>query len=207
MNEQQRAEVERPGPAAAVLRRLLDGNQRYSRSGLVHPDQSAVRRAEVAAGQHPIAAVLGCADSRVPPEILFDEGLGDLFVVRVAGNIVDDAVLGSIEYAAEEFALPLVMVLGHTRCGAVAATVAALAHPGPVPGHISTLVEGIRPAAECVRDQPGDAVANAVDANAVRSAAQLREAEPTLARLVQQRRLEVVAARYDLDSGRVTLLT
>jgi carbonic anhydrase len=102
---------------------LMQGNARYVAAKMKHPTQSAERRIEVAKGQHPVAVVLGCADSRVPPELLFDQGLGDLFTVRVAGNIADDAVIGSIEYALEHLGATLVMVLGHERCGAVQAAV------------------------------------------------------------------------------------
>lgn len=106
------------------LAALVEGNRRYQAQRLTHPHQNAARRAALAAGQHPFAAVLSCADSRVPPEIVFDQGLGDLFVVRVAGNITDDVVLGSLEYAVEHLHVPLVVVLGHYKCGAV--TVPAL---------------------------------------------------------------------------------
>lgn len=119
-----------------ALARLMEGNARYVSAKLNHPDQTLQRRAEVASGQHPFAIILTCADSRVPPELLFDQGLGDLFVVRVAGNIVDDDILGSIEYGVGELATPLVMVLGHERCGAVKATVESVEQGGEVPGHI-----------------------------------------------------------------------
>ena len=109
----------------AALARLLEGNARYVESRAARPDQTPERRAEVATVQHPFALVLGCADSRVPPEIVFDQGLGDLFVIRVAGNVLDDQVLASIEYGVEHLHIPLVIVLGHERCGAVVATIDA----------------------------------------------------------------------------------
>jgi carbonic anhydrase len=125
-----------------ALQELMNGNKRYVAAELAHPNQTAARRAEVAKGQDPFAIIVGCSDSRVPPEIIFDQGLGDLFVTRVAGNIVDDVVLGSIEYAAEHLGVPLIVVLGHKRCGAVEAA----AKGGDAPVHIRSLVEAIKPA-------------------------------------------------------------
>jgi carbonic anhydrase len=146
--------------------------------------------------------ILGCADSRVPPELLFDQGLGDLFVIRDAGNLIDDAVLGSIEYAVEHLGVRLIMVLGHENCGAVSAAVAG----GEAHGHIKTLVDAIRPAVEESANQPGDKVHNCVIASARRTAKLIRESEPTLKPLSAAGSLQVVAADYDIYSGKVTLL-
>jgi len=186
-----------------ALPRLLAGNHRYVTGTVAHPNQTAGRRRAVAGSQHPFAIILGCADSRVPPEVVFDQGLGDLFVVRVAGNIADPAALASIEYAAEHLGVELIVVLGHSRCGAVDAAVKG----GEAPGHLSVLVDAIMPAVEKTRDQPGDRLNNAVKANALLVAEQLRTSDPVLSHLVQDGKLRVVAALYDLDSGKVDVLT
>ena len=128
--------------ADRVLADLVAGNQRFASDRLMHPHQAHMRVAEVAKAQHPTAAVLACSDSRVPPEIVFDRGVGDLFVVRVAGNTADDVALGSMEYAVEHLGVKVVMVMGHKRCGAVSAAVAG----GAAPGHIGALVEALLPA-------------------------------------------------------------
>jgi carbonic anhydrase len=188
--------------ADEALARLMAGNRRYVRHEEQHPDQSLARRKELRAGQHPFAVILGCADSRVSPELLFDQGLGDLFVIRVAGNIVDDAVLGSIEYAVEHLGVKLVMVLGHEKCGAVSAAVEG----GTAAGHINALVAAIRPSVDASAKEPGDRVHNCVIANARRVAQQVRESEPVLKDAVEKHRVKVVAADYALDSGQVNLL-
>lgn len=185
-----------------ALQTLMAGNMRYVGTKLTHPNQSAERRAEVAQGQHPFAVILGCSDSRVPPELIFDQGLGDLFVIRVAGNSANDVVLGSIEYAAEHLGVRLVMVLGHERCGAVEAAVKA----GEVAGHIASVVEAIVPAVERIKGRPGDPVDHAVRANVELVVTQLKSSAPVLAALVQAGRLKIVGARYDLESGWVDLI-
>jgi carbonic anhydrase len=178
---------------------LKAGNARFVAGQPVHANQSVDRRTEVAGGQHPFAIVVGCSDSRVPPEIVFDQGLGDLFVVRVAGNIVDDHALGSIEYAAEHLHVPLVVVLGHDKCGAVDAAVSG----GDVPGHIASIVDAIKPAVEEARSEPGNLLDNAIDANVRRVVYEIRHSEPILEHDVEAGKLTVVGARYKLDSGQV----
>jgi carbonic anhydrase len=185
-----------------ALQMLKAGNQRYVKTGLTHPHQTAQRRTDLKGGQAPFAIVLGCADSRVPPEVIFDQGLGDLFVIRVAGNIADDIVLGSIEYAAEHLHTPLLVVLGHSSCGAVGATVAG----GELGGHLPSLAAAIQPAVDQVKGQPGDLLDNAVRANAKMVTQQLRQSEPILAKMVKAGHFKVVAARYDLESGAVDFL-
>ena len=188
-----------------ALQQLMSGNQRYVTAQvtqLLHPHQTPQRRAEVAQGQHPFAIILSCADSRVPPEIVFDQGLGDLFVVRVAGNIVDDVVTGSIEYAAEHLHVPLLVVMGHSKCGAVAATVAG----GEVPGHLPSLVQAIQPAVDKAKGQLGDLLDNAIKANVALVVEQLKSSQPILAHLVHEGKLKVVGARYDLESGAVDVI-
>jgi len=189
-----------------VLQKLLEGHRRYVAGKPLHPRQTAARRAAVAQGQRPIAVILGCADSRVPPEILFDQGLGDLFVIRLAGHIVTDAVLGSIEYAVAEFGVPLLMVLGHERCGAVKAAVEAVTGGGTSPGHIAAVVNAIKPAVERVKGAPGDVVDNAVRAHVTMVVEQLRSSAPLLATLTQAGKLKIVGARKDLDSGEVDII-
>jgi carbonic anhydrase len=188
--------------ADEALKMLMKGNERYVSAKVKHPDESLARRKELTTGQHPFAIILGCADSRVAPELLFDEGLGDLFVIRVAGNIVDDAVLGSIEYAVEHLGTKLIVVLGHEKCGAVTAAIEG----GRTPGHLAALTEAIRPAVDAASKQPGDTIHNCVIANVQRVAQQIRQSEPVLKEYVNGKGVKVVAADYDIDTGRVRLL-
>lgn len=189
------------GPnAAQALEALKAGNARYVASKCEGPNRDAACRAKLATGQAPFAVVLGCSDSRVPPEILFDQGMGDLFIVRTAGNVVDDVVLGSIEYAAEHLGAPLVVVLGHERCGAVKAAVEG----GEAPGHIGALVKSIQPSVDATKGKTGDHAENAMAANAAAMAKEIRTSAPILAKLAEEGKLQVVAARYDLDTGEVT---
>ena len=186
----------------AALQKLMDGNRRYIQQKRTFPDQSRSRILELAKGQHPFAIVLGCSDSRVAPEIIFDQGLGDLFEIRVAGNVIDNVVLGSIEYAAAELGVPLLVVLGHERCGAVKAALDGK----PVPGHIGSLVAAIKPAVYATKGQPGDAWDNAVRANVKMSVNKLQALSPILAKAVKAGTLKVVGARYDIDSGEVEVI-
>lgn len=188
--------------ADTALAQLKQGNARFSGNALTHPDQSAARRTEVAQGQHPFAVILTCADSRLSPEIIFDQGLGDLFVIRNAGNLLDDVVLGSIEYAVEHLHVPLVIVLGHSKCGAVSAAVAG----GEAPGHIKSIVAALSPAVNMGQKKPGDAVDNTVRIAAKLSAAALAVNEPIIGELVKAGKVKVVAARYDLATGQVEFL-
>jgi carbonic anhydrase len=188
-----------------ALARLIEGNQRFREGRAEHPKQSAERRLDVAGGQHPFAAVLGCVDSRVPPETVFDQGLGDLFVVRVAGNIVDPAGLGSIQFGIEEYHIPLILVLGHSRCGAVIATIEAVEHDQMAPGQIGVVVQAIRPAVEEAAATPGNRVSNAVLANIRNSVVALR-ADPFLAEHLASGAVQIVGAEYNLESGDVRLV-
>lgn len=186
-----------------ALTKLIEGNKRHVQHRETHPDASVKRRQMLAKeGQNPFAVILGCADSRVPPELVFDQGLGDLFVVRDAGNVIDDEMLGSIEYAVEHLGVHLVMVLGHEKCGAVSAAVAG----GEAPGHIKAVIHAIEPSVEATKSMPGDKVHNCVVANAVRTAKEIRESDPILKHKVSEGKLKVVAADYDLASGKVTIL-
>ena len=180
----------------------MEGNQRYIEQKRTFPDQARSRVVEVAQGQHPFATILACSDSRVAPEIIFDQGLGDLFDIRVAGNFLDDVVLGNMEYAAVELGVPLLVILGHERCGAVKAALDGKA----VPGHISTLVAAIKPAVDSTKGQTGDAWDNAVRANVKMNVNKLQSSSPILAEAVQAGKLKVVGGRYDLDSGKVEII-
>lgn len=184
----------------AALQKLVEGNQRFVQHQPQYPDQSAARLQEVAQAQHPFATVLSCADSRVPAEIIFDQGIGDIFDVRIAGNIATREAIGSIEYAAALLGTPLLMVLGHERCGAVTAAV----QNQSLPGDISTFVKAILPAVERVKDQLGDAVDNAVVANVQYQIEQLQRS-PLLRERLQSGKLKIVGGRYDLDTGTVTM--
>ena len=185
-----------------ALQRLLEGNRRYVGSRQTHPDQEPDRRLALRAGQHPFAVILGCADSRVPPEVIFDQGLGDLFVIRVAGNVLDDMILGSMEYAEIHLNTPLIMVLGHSRCGAVEATVEG----GQMEGHISSLTSAIQPAVDRAKEQSGDLVENAVKVNAKMVAENLKTSGAHFTELASAGRLLIVAAYYDLETGVVEIL-
>ncbi len=189
------------------LQALKEGNRRYVTGQAQHPRQDAARRGEIAPRQCPFAVILGCSDSRVPPEIIFDQGLGDLFVIRTAGHVADRAVAGSVEYAVEHLGVPLVVVLGHTRCGAVTAAVhSAPAEETPHPSPIGYLIEAILPAVRQTADLPGDPVANAVDAHIRLTVESLVAASPVLAERAHSGALRIVGARYDLESGEVVWL-
>jgi len=194
------------GIVQRALRQLLSGNNRYVAAQMLHPRQGVQRRAQVAPSQKPLAAILSCADSRVPPEIVFDQGLGDLFVIRVAGNTADDVALGSLEYAVDHLGVRLVMVLGHERCGAVQAAHDLVTKGEQLPGHIAALVVTIVPAVQAAQAMSGDVVDNAVTANVRMVTAQVRTTAPILSAHVQKGALNVVGARYDLESGAVTLI-
>ncbi|MER6122706.1 carbonic anhydrase [Streptomyces sp. NPDC001795] len=182
-----------------ALAELLAGNRRYAGGRPLHPHEERARRHLLVAGQHPFAFVVGCIDSRVPPELVFDQGLGDLLCIRTAGQVLDEAVLGSIQYGVEELRVPLVLVLGHGRCGAVAATLDHLRTGKRVPGHLRLLVDEIAPAARRTQDLPGDWLDHTVRAHAVWVRDAIR-ADPAF------RPAHVAAARFDLDTGLVSLL-
>jgi len=195
-------EVEETVTAELALAELKAGNEHHVRHQYQHPHETSVRQRELTSGQNPHAEILSCADSRVPPEIIFDQGLGDLFVVRVAGNVATDTELGSLEYGAEHLHIPLLVVLGHESCGAVTAAVQG----GPPEAHIATLVKLIQPAVDKTKGLPGDPVANAVRANVELVVAQLRASNPILSELVAQKKLKIVGGVYSLDTGTVTWL-
>jgi len=196
-----------PGVTAdQALQMLLEGNRRFMAGNLTGVSQLVQRRSEVASGQSPMAIVVSCSDSRVPPEIVFDRTLGELFVVRTAGQVVDEGARSSIVYGADALKAPLVVVLGHANCGAVQAALAAI-EGNNVPGYAFRLVEAIAPAVRRVLGQPGDTLDNAIRANALLGVEQIRDAEPLLAEDVRRGRLTAVAAYYDFQTGQVSLLS
>jgi carbonic anhydrase len=158
---------------------------------------------ETAVAQYPFASILGCADSRVPAEIVFDQGLGDLFVVRLAGNVVSPTAIGSLEFATAVLGSQLIVVLGHERCGAVQAAIKGEL----IPGRIGTFVEDIKPALARVKNKSGDAVDNAVVANVQYQVELLQGTSSMLTPLIQEGKLKIVGGRYDLDTGEVTIVT
>jgi carbonic anhydrase len=193
-----------PAPALtpdAALQKLMSGNQRFIQQQLRHPDQSPSRLQEVAQAQHPFVTILSCADSRVPAEIVFDQGIGDIFDVRIAGNIATSEALGSIEYAVVLLGTPLLMVLGHERCGAVTAAVKKEA----LLGEIGSFVKAIQPAVDNVKGKAGDAVENAVVANVHYQMDRLLRSQ-LLTERIASGQLKLVGDRYDLDTGKVTLI-
>jgi carbonic anhydrase len=191
----------------AAMARLVAGNERYVSGFSAHPNNDLARRAKVAAGQTPFATILTCADSRVAPELIFDQGLGDLFVCRVAGNVVDDALLASLEYSVIHLGSTLIMALGHERCGAVKATIDALAgrgDPDDVGTKIGALAALIAPSIRAVPADAVDKLDAAVSINATHAAAEIFVNSPPLRARVLAGKLKIVAARYDLDDGKVT---
>lgn len=194
--------------AKAALERLREGNLRFaSNVGGSDAYVSHTRRAELTAGQNPFAIILGCADSRVPAEIVFDQGLGDLFVIRVAGNIVAPSQVGSVEFAAERYGTPLVVVLGHSQCGAILATVETLMSPNePQSRNLMAIVDRVRPSVEGLfrtelRNDPEKLVKAAVRANIRASVDHLRHGSQVLEHLIYDRGLTVVGAEYSLETG------
>ena len=189
-------------PAEAISK-LKEGNGRYTSGSLQHPGQTTERRTELAKTQHPFAGIVSCSDSRVPPEIVFDQGLGDLFVVRVAGNVINDEGLGSIEYTVDHLGTRLILVLGHQRCGAVDAARETIAAKGKAPGHIQSLVTAIKPAVEATAK---DDLETTVKANVKNVVKALRSSTPILKAKVDSGEIQVIGGYYSLDTGAVTFL-
>lgn len=188
----------RPATPEAALRELAAGNRRWRTFRERHPHETRAVREELTTGQHPFALVLGCVDSRVPPELVFDQGLGDLLTVRSAGEVLDEAVLGSVAYGVLELGIPLVMVLGHQSCGAVRAAVEADESGAQLPAHIQYLADRIRPAID--HGKEGDARVDAtIDTNVGLVRSQLA-AEPDLAAKVDEGQLLIIGARYELTT-------
>tara|TARA_B110000483_G_scaffold243250_1_gene332071 strand:- start:2693 stop:3304 length:612 start_codon:yes stop_codon:yes gene_type:complete len=188
-----------------ALNRLIEGNQRFVDGQVGNLSNTAMDRVALLKGQNPFAIILGCSDSRVPVEIVFDQGLGDLFIVRVAGNIVAPSQIGSVEFAAEQFGTPLVVVLGHTHCGAIESVLKSDKDGKGISSNLNFIVDRIRPgiesvyeSGECSYDQ---LVGRAVRANVRASVQQLRHGSPALEKLITDEQLLVVGAEYSLETG------
>jgi carbonic anhydrase len=195
--------------SGAILAQLVEGNKRFVKGELTHPGRRPEDFAPLAEGQAPLAIIVGCADSRVAPELIFDQGVGDLFVVRVAGNVIGGTgpiVKGSIEFAVAELGVRLIVVLGHGACGAVKAAIQHIDQNDVLPGSIRGLVELIRPAAAAVRGKPGDKLDNAIKANVAKGVDQLKGLDPILSEFVKKGDLKVVGAVYELKTGTVQWL-
>jgi carbonic anhydrase len=210
LTQKQAASPARPQISAdESLRQLLDGNARFVKGQPASPRRGPDDFRGLAEAQYPEAVVVSCSDSRVAPEILFDVGVGDIFVVRVAGNVVSGAgvtVKGSIEYAIAELNVPLILVLGHSSCGAVKAAMKHIDAKDSLPGAIDGLVELIKPAVAQSKGAPGDPLENAIRKNVEIGVERLQELQPIIAPRVKQGKLKVVGAVYDLRTGAVTLL-
>jgi carbonic anhydrase len=185
------------------MKRLLAGNRRFVTENYNRGDIGPARRAELSKGQHPYAIIVDCSDSRVAPEIIFDQGLGDVFVVRTAGNTLDNIVIGSLEYAVEHLGVQLILVLGHEDCGAVKATIGIGA--GKAEGHIDAIVQAIKPAVAIARTKPGDVLNNAVAENVDLVVERLRTSQPILGNAVQAGKVKIVGGVYSLKDGSVDL--
>ena len=185
-----------------AMQMLADGNKRFvtEKYGKIHMGKKC--RNELITGQHPFAVIVSCSDSRVPPELIFDEGLGDLFVVRTAGEVVDDVALGSIEYAVDHLGVKLIVVLGHEECGAVKAILAG----GEVPGHIVAIAKDIMPAIDQARRQNGDLLTNSIKANVDLTVSKLNESEPIVKKAIAKEHVKIVGAIYELKTGKVVFL-
>ena len=188
--------------ADSATTKLKEGNERFIKGKTLHPNQDFKRIKEVASAQKPFAIIVGCSDSRVPSEIIFDQGIGDLFIVRTAGQVSSYASWGSIEFGNAVLGAKLIVVLGHTSCGAVSA---ACKIPD-VPGHIVTLINAIKPAAELAKKIAGDVVENAVKINVAMEVKQLQSLEPVLTKAIKNGSLKIVGAVYNLSTGQVDFL-
>lgn len=188
-------------PPEEALKILMEGNERVVMGKVKSPNRSAQRRGELMQGQRPIVVIITCSDSRVPPELLFDVGYGDVFVIRTAGNVVDDVALGSIEYALDHLAVRLVVVLGHTRCGAVTAAVEG----GELPGHLPAVVGLIDPAVEEAKAKPGELLPNAIKMNVRTVTRKIMHAVPGFIERAEESEIGIVGGVYDLETGKVKL--
>jgi carbonic anhydrase len=185
-----------------ALQRLRAGNQRFAAGGLIHPNQSPARRAELVDQQHPFAVIFTCSDSRVAPEIIFDQGVGDLYVVRVPGHYLDSRILGSLEYAIEALAIRLVLVVGHQQCGMIKAALEGKQQSV----HIDEIIQLLEPSVKYSRRRPVDLVETAVRSNVELTVARLRESDSSIGRLAAENQLLVAGAFYHLSSGEVRMI-
>jgi carbonic anhydrase len=196
-------------PKENLLEVLLEGNLRFAEDHPIHPDQTLERLRDLNNGQHPVAAIVSCSDSRVPPELVFDQGLGDLFVIRNAGNIVGDYEIGSLEYAIEHLEVPLVIILGHTNCGAIGAFVD---HDHDHSHHYSEYIQKIIDFIDAEEEEkalPRDIpnfYEKAIEANILHGVHALKNSVPVVNELIEQKKLRVIGAIYDMESGKVRVL-
>jgi carbonic anhydrase len=200
----------RPVTPDQALHDLIAGNQRFLTGNRTSPRGRPEEFRALAHGQFPEAVVVCCADSRVAPEILFDVGVGDIFVVRVAGNVIEGAgatVKGSIEYAVAELNVPLILVLGHSGCGAVKSAIQHIDKSDSLPGAINSLVELIKPAVEMSKGLPGDSLENAIRQNVHTGVEKLQRLEPIVGPRVKEGKLDIVGGVYDLSTGSVILIS
>ncbi len=203
-------ETTRPQNADEALKALMDGNRRFVDSLKKGPGRTSERRKEVALGQNPFVSILACADSRVAPEIIFDQGICDLFVVRVAGNIVNPTnygIQGSLEFGVLALGTPLIMVMGHSACGAVAGAIEALQDGTQFPGSINNIVQTIEPAVVKAKGEKGDLLHNSIIANVQIGVDKLTNSDPVISDLVKKGKVKVVGANYDLKTGEVKLIS
>ena len=204
------AETVKPKTPEEALQKLIDGNKRFVTCKEDSPRRCGEVRKQVALGQTPFAAILACADSRVAPELIFDQGIGDLFVVRVAGNIVNEqnyGVLGSLEFGTLALGASVLMVLGHSECGAVAGSIEALKKGTQFPGSIDNIVNTIGPAVEAVKGRSGDLLDNSIVSNVKFGVDKLKGSESVLAQRVREGKLKIVGGNYDLYTGEVKMVT
>ena len=188
-----------------ALQLVMSGNRRYV-DGVSRRHDFKHEREALTRGQNPYAGILSCADSRIAPEYAFDSGRGDLFVCRVAGNFANDDVVASFEYAVEVLNTPLLMVLGHRSCGAIDATIKSIKDGTTLPGHLPSLVSALAPAVKAVLDKGGNTLDNAIKQNVVMNVEKLKKATPIIDKAVAEKRVSIVGAVYNLDSGRVELV-
>ena len=193
-------------PPAEALQRLVSGNERYVKGELKERDFSAGRAARTQ-GQYPFASILSCADSRVAPELAFDQGPGELFVVRVAGNFVNDDLLASLEYGVQFLGTPLILVLGHSNCGALDAAIKVVKAKAVLPGHLPGLVNALKPSVLAAQKAgSGDILDRAVAENVRRQVARLKAAGPVVQQLYAGKKIDIAGAVYDLATGKVALI-
>jgi len=190
----------------AALQRLMAGNRRYVR-GVAKRHDFKAEREPLVHGQNPFASVLSCADSRIAPEYAFDTSRGDLFVCRVAGNFASDDMIASFEYGIAVLNVPLLLVLGHRACGAIEATIKSVRDGTTLPGHLPALVTALTPAVKAVEGQSGNALDNAIKQNVVLNVAKLKAATPIIDKAVAENKVRIVGGVYNLDNGRVELLS
>lgn len=188
--------------ADQALEKLMIGNRRYVAMRPLHPRQNQIQRQVLLEGQNPFAAILSCSDSRVPSELIFDQGLGDLFIVRTAGHVIDELTIGSLEFAVHVLRVPLVMVMGHAQCGAVVAAISGQS----LPGHIGPIAASLQPAIEMTQDEPGDRLVNAIHANSIYTADRLTQESAILRDAIDKGELKIVPTYFDLKTSSVLVL-